>query len=38
MNRLSIATHLSLDGLKLPGNASREGSGTFPQLRFKPRS
>ncbi len=28
-------THLSLDGLKLPGNASRESSGTFAQLRFK---
>ena len=28
-------THLSLDGVKLPGNASRESSGTFEQLRFK---
>lgn len=32
---LLSATHLSLDGVKLPGNASREGSGTFAQLRFK---
>jgi len=28
-------THLSLDGLKLPANASREWSGTFAELRAK---
>ncbi len=28
-------THLSLDGLKLPANASREWSGTFAELRGK---
>ena len=32
---LLSGTHLSLDGVKLPGNASRESSGTFEQLRFK---
>jgi transposase len=32
---LLSGTHLSLDGVKLPGNASREGSGTFKELRFK---
>ncbi len=32
---LLSGTHLSLDGLKLPGNASREWSGTFAELRFK---
>jgi len=32
---LLSGTHLSLDGLKLPGNASREWSGTFEELRFK---
>ena len=32
---LLSGTHLSLDGLKLPANASREWSGTFEELRFK---
>jgi transposase len=32
---LLSGTHLSLDGVKLPGNASRESSGTFAQLRWK---
>lgn len=32
---LLSGTHLSLDGLKLPANASREWSGTFKELRFK---
>jgi hypothetical protein len=32
---LLSGTHLSLDGVKLPGNAARESSGTFEQLRFK---
>jgi transposase len=32
---LLSGTHLSLDGVKLPGNASRESSGTFEQLRWK---
>src|SRR6266852_6977709 len=32
---LLSGTHLSLDGLKLPGNASREWSGSFQELRFK---
>ena len=32
---LLSGTHLSLDGLKLPGNASREWSGSFKELRFK---
>ena len=32
---LLSGTHLSLDGLKLPGNASREWSGTFQELRLK---
>ena len=32
---LLSGTHLSLDGLKLPANASREGSGTFQELRLK---
>lgn len=32
---LLSGTHLSLDGVKLPGNASREGSGTFAELRWK---
>lgn len=32
---LLSGTHLSLDGLKLPGNASREWSGTFKELRYK---
>ena len=32
---LLSGTHLSLDGLKLPGNASREWSGTFTELRSK---
>ena len=32
---LLSGTHFSLDGLKLPANASREWSGTFEQLRFK---
>src|SRR5215210_7355191 len=31
---LLSGTHLSLDGVKLPGNASREGSGTFKELRW----
>ena len=32
---LLSGTHLSLDGLKLPANASREWSGTFKELRLK---
>ena len=32
---LLSGTHLSLDGLKLPANASREWSGTFQELRLK---
>jgi transposase len=32
---LLSGTHLSLDGLKLPCNASREWSGCFKELRFK---
>ncbi len=32
---LLSGTHLSLDGVKLPGNASREWSGTFAELRWK---
>ena len=32
---LLSGTHLSLDGLKLPGNAAREWSGSFKELRFK---
>jgi len=32
---LLSGTHLSLDGLKLPGNDSREWSGSFKELRFK---
>jgi hypothetical protein len=32
---LLSGTHLSLDGLKLPANASREWSGSFKELRFK---
>ncbi|MDQ3546727.1 MAG: transposase, partial [Verrucomicrobiota bacterium] len=32
---LLSGTHLSLDGVKLPGNASRESSGTLSELRFK---
>ena len=32
---LLSGTHLSLDGLKLPANASREWSGTFKELRYK---
>jgi transposase len=32
---LLSGTHLSLDGLKLPGNAAREWSGSFQELRFK---
>ncbi len=32
---LLSGTHLSLDGLKLPSNASREWSGTFHELRGK---
>lgn len=32
---LLSGTHLSLDGLKLPANASREWSGTFKDLRLK---
>ncbi len=32
---LLSGTHLSLDGVKLPGNASRESSGTLAELRFK---
>ena len=32
---LLSGTHPSLDGLKLPANASREWSGTFQELRFK---
>ena len=32
---LLSGTHLSLDGLKLPANASREWSGTFQDLRLK---
>lgn len=32
---LLSGTHLSLDGLKLPANASREWSGTFSELRLK---
>jgi transposase len=32
---LLSGTHLSLDGLKLPGNASREWSGRFEDLRWK---
>lgn len=32
---LLSGTHLSLDGVKLPGNASREGSGTFAELKWK---
>jgi transposase len=28
-------THFSLDGVKLPGNAAKEWSGTFPELRKK---
>ena len=32
---LLSGTHLSLDGLKLPGNAAREWSGSFEELRFK---
>ena len=32
---LLSGTHLSLDGLKLPGNASREWSGTLHELRLK---
>lgn len=32
---LLSGTHLSLDGLKLPGNASREWSGSFQELRWK---
>ena len=32
---LFSGTHLSLDGLKLPANASREWSGTFQELRLK---
>jgi transposase len=32
---LLSGTHLSLDGLKLPSNASREWSGSFKELRFK---
>lgn len=32
---LLSGTHFSLDGLKLPSNASREWSGTFKELRLK---
>ena len=32
---LLSGTHLSLDGLKLPGNAAKEWSGSFKELRFK---
>src|SRR5215211_3338023 len=32
---LLSGTHLSLDGLKLPANASREWSGTLQELRLK---
>jgi hypothetical protein len=32
---LLSGTHLGLDGLKLPANASREWSGTFKELRLK---
>lgn len=32
---LLSATHLSLDGLKLPSNASKEHSGTFKELQKK---
>src|SRR5436190_1163554 len=32
---LLSGTHLSLDGLKLPANASREWSGTLAELRLK---
>lgn len=32
---LLSGTHLSLDGLKLPANASREWGGTFQELRLK---
>lgn len=32
---LLSGTHLSIDGLKLPSNASREWSGTFHDLRLK---
>ncbi len=32
---LLSGTHLSLDGVKLPGNAARESSGTFAELRWK---
>jgi transposase len=32
---LLSGSHLSLDGLKLPANASREWSGTFAELRLK---
>lgn len=32
---LLSGTHLSLDGMKLPGNASRESSGTLAELRWK---
>jgi transposase len=32
---LLSGTHLSLDGMKLPGNASREWSGSFQELRWK---
>jgi transposase len=32
---LLSGTHLSLDGLKLPGNAAKEWSGSFQELRFK---
>ena len=32
---LLSGSHLSLDGVKLPGNASRESSGTLAELRFK---
>jgi transposase len=33
--KLLGGTHLSLDGLKLPSNASKEHSGTFKELRKK---